>query len=391
MKKSTIFANLTFAAAFIAFLVFMGVQSYRLPKESVSLYENRTLAEVPEVTAASLGDGAYFTDLETALCDGSAYRTAFLRLRTALDLALGRPVVNTVVPTEDGVALPYQEYRPVDSQKIHQKAELITDGLAALQQQIEAYGGKFLYVAIPDQSSYFAERYPAYLNDRSETYAAETEAFFTAAAEKGVGVLKVAERWAAEGNPEDYMSKIDHHFTFKGGHSVYQMILEELDGVAEEVAFTVQEADAPYLGSRTLRLCDLWGAKEAFCYGVPAEEIPFTRYDWGNTTAAPSTVITFPEEGTAIQYGAYMGGDISQTILETHRPELADCLIMGDSFTNLLEGLLYTGFDETRSLDYRYYDEMPLSQYVAEYQPEVVLLVRDTANLLNETGNGNVQ
>lgn len=44
-----------------------------------------------------------------------------------------------------------------------------------------------------------------------------------------------------------------------------------------------------------------------------------------------------------------MGGDITETILDTNRPELPPVLIFGDSFPPL-EILFYTAFDETRSL-----------------------------------------
>ena len=89
-------------------------------------------------------------------------------------------------------------------------------------------------------------------------------------------------------------------------------------------------------------------------------------------------------------YNLYMGGDFGETILETNRPELPDVLIFGDSFTNPLETLFYTGFDETRSLDLRYND-VSLLDYVAEHRPDVVLCVRDDTSYLSAEGNGRIR
>ena len=96
-------------------------------------------------------------------------------------------------------------------------------------------------------------------------------------------------------------------------------------------------------------------------------------------------------EATFAQYNAYMGGDKAETVIQTNRPELPDCLIFGDSFTNALETFLYTSFDETRSLDLRHYTEMGILEYVQTYQPDVVICMQnDTVYLLPE-GNGVIE
>ena len=86
-----------------------------------------------------------------------------------------------------------------------------------------------------------------------------------------------------------------------------------------------------------------------------------------------------------------MGGDIAETVIATNRPELPSILLFGDSFTNAVETFLYTSFDKTRSLDLRHYTGMALTEYVRLYRPEIVVCLRDDANYLTETGNGDVR
>ena len=87
-------------------------------------------------------------------------------------------------------------------------------------------------------------------------------------------------------------------------------------------------------------------------------------------------------------YDYYMGGDIGETIIKTNRPGLPRVLVIGDSFTNPLEGILYTSCDEMRSLDYRHYDGENILDYIADYQPDVVLYVRDDLTCITTEGNG---
>ncbi|MCQ2420183.1 MAG: hypothetical protein MJ118_03520 [Clostridia bacterium] len=73
------------------------------------------------------------------------------------------------------------------------------------------------------------------------------------------------------------------------------------------------------------------------------------------------------------------------------QPALPRVLLVGDSFTNAMECLLYRGCSELRSLDFRHYTEKTLSEYIEEYRPDAVIILRDDISSLEETGNGNLK
>lgn len=79
---------------------------------------------------------------------------------------------------------------------------------------------------------------------------------------------------------------------------------------------------------------------------------------------------------------------IGETIIKTNRPGPAERACHRRSFTNPLEGILYTSCDEMRSLDYRHYDGENILDYIADYQPDVVLYVRDDLTCITTEGNG---
>ena len=141
------------------------------------------------------------------------------------------------------------------------------------------------------------------------------------------------------------------------------------------------------MGSRTRKLLGLRGNDEKLLTASFAEDIPFTRFD--NGAAAEATVYALPDsDAEPLTYGLYMGGDIAETVIRTDRPELPNALIFGDSFTNPVECLAYYSFNELRSVDLRHYTVQSLSDYIAAYQPDVVLCVRDYQSLLLREFNG---
>lgn len=138
-----------------------------------------------------------------------------------------------------------------------------------------------------------------------------------------------------------------------------------------------------YIGSKSREVYDLWPHEERLSIGEVTENIPFRRWDNGAETAA--SLYTLPEsEEEAVFYTAYMGGDIAETVIRTDRSELPNALIVGESFTNPVETLLWASFNETRSLDLRHYSEKSLEAYIEEYRPDVVICLRDDTVFLTD-------
>jgi len=159
--------------------------------------------------------------------------------------------------------------------------------------------------------------------------------------------------------------------------------------VLTEEDFTFRELPNPYIGSRNRKLYNLWPNEDRAVIAELKDPIAYTRYDNGEPSDKPLYVLPTAED-LPTTYNLYMGGDFAETILETNRPELPDVLVFGDSFTNALETLLYTSFDEMRSLDLRHYTDKTLRDYITDYQPDIVICVMNDAFYYTPTGNGDV-
>ena len=363
-------------------------------KETTAYYENRTLAVRPALTWESLCDGSFGSKLESWYSDHFPGRTTLLKTDTAVQMdVLRRPVVNGMVMGED-VLLPKLEFGEYTAAAYRQTVGTFAEDFGKLNGYIESLGGQFTYVGFPEQRVYFEDRFPDYLNSHAAEAEAADAVFAEQMAEQGVDFLDMQEVYAARGNPAEYYSAVDHHYNYYGAYAAYRAILEKLaaDGydlpvlTEEDVEFV--ELPNPYIGSRNRKLYNLWENEDKAVI-LSETPVPFTRTDNGQPSTKP-LYVTPTLDYMPTTYNLYMGGDFAETVLETNRPELPDVLIFGDSFTNALETLLYTAFDETRILDLRHYKEQSLKDYIEAYRPDIVLCIQNDTFYYTAGGNNAV-
>jgi hypothetical protein len=385
------------ALLFSGVLLVLMAATILLPKNRYSYYENRNLSAFPEITAESVLSGQVFDDLETLFCDYAAWRTPALKAVTWADLnVFHRPVVNDIVVTDD--ALLEQLYTmPDTADDIARKAADVAADNAALRDQIEAYGGHYCYIAVPCQYAYYEDEYPSYLENRSAYTAAELAALNSAMDAQGITHVDMGPIFDSLGHLPAFSSKVDNHYGLRGAYETYRAAVQKLNGDYGLALFFPEEgADVtfsalpnPYMGSRTRKLLGLRGNGEKLLTAAFREDIPFTRLD--NWQEVASAVYALPAtEDEALTYGLYMGGDIAETCIRTDRSSLPTALIFGDSFTNAVESLAYYSFDEMRSVDLRHYKTQSISDYIAAYQPDVVICIRDYEALLSRSDNGSL-
>ena len=152
-------------------------------RETTAYYENRTLAERPALTWQSLWDGTFATAFESWFSDHAPGRTTLLEADTAVQMkVLHRPVVNDIVLSADGVLVPFLSYDEYTEQDYAGPAASIAENYGKLNDHVEANGGSFYFVGLPEQRVYFEEKFPDYLNNH-EAEAQTADALFIQALE----------------------------------------------------------------------------------------------------------------------------------------------------------------------------------------------------------------
>lgn len=392
MKKIRL-SDLFVTVCFLAFL--FGAMAVTAVKEKAdySFYENRALASVPVYTAEADGDGSYTNQWERYLADQAALRSTLLKVKTRVDLALRRPVVNETV-IGDGILLPYLPAEQVDEAAVTGRAEAMADNLKHISDTVTACGGYYCYVCVPCQYNYYPDRYPGFLNNREKLTRLEMDSLARTAEERGVDFLNLADLFAQLGHPDEYSSRVDNHYSMQGAFLAYQRVLEHVTErtgldipILREEDVVMEELPNKYLGSRERKLLDQMDLGEHLYILRPKEEIPFIRTNEG-TEGAASVYAMSGSPADTLTYDLYMGGDVPETVIDTGREELPNILIYGDSMTNAMECVMYLSFNEMHSLDLRYYQGMSLTDYIEAMKPDVVVCIRDPEALLEMRFNG---
>ncbi len=393
-KKLSAGADRLIIAAFGAFLALLLAVGIFRDKGTWSYYENRSLAQMPDLSAGEVISGEYFKKLDDYLADQAPGRSILLKLDTFIDLrVLRRPVVNEVV-VKDDILLPFLPFDMFDTSGIPEAAARMTENLTSVRDAAASVGAAFYYVAVPCQYAYFEDDYPRYLNNNAEYTALSRAALKTSLESAGVGYIDMGEVFAGLGSPRELGSTVDNHYPLYGGLLTCREILERYNADTGASVHVPSESDGvfrqlpnTYLGSRNRKLMGLWTNDEKLTYFDLYDPVPFRRWDWG--IEHEPTVYAMPgDPGQDVTYSFYMGGDMSETVIDTDRDSLPSILIYGDSFTNAVECLMYPSFNVMRSLDLRHYTDMTLGEYIAEYKSDLVVCIRDYESLLSPVYNG---
>lgn len=383
------------------FVALLGLTWYHTPitdEEEYSFYENRNLAVPPEYNSEDFWSGQYCTDWETYLKDHIAGRDWMLEQYTRVSRdVLKKPVVGEILKSSDGKKLmPLLGFGQEELTEEEAAAQEMASRLSTLNELVSSYGGKFLYVGVPEQEVYFEEQYPFYAYNQAELWRAKKDIFCNALATQGISFLDMGQVFDDMGHPDWVYSNTDHHYNYYGAFYTYQAIMQTINQEREQPLPVLEKSDLdfqalsnPFIGSRNRKWFGQFETEDQLIMGILKQEIPFRRYIMGNEVAAELYAI--PETiDEWVTYDCYNGGDRAECIIETDREELPTLLLFGDSFTNPLETLLYTSFDKSIYVDLREinYLTQGILAYVEQYHPDYVVCVRDNSQYLNLTGNG---
>lgn len=381
---------------FLFFIYLCGFLTIAKNSSAISKLENRTLAQKPKYSKELLLSGEYFRSWEEYLTDHIFGRTYWIKGYSFLNASLlKKHSINNIVIADNGTLLPFIPHNRVyDLDDLKNNINNSVEEISNLSNYINNYGGEFYFIGIPEQSSYLRDKYPSYYRNGEEFLNSSEENMFKGLDKNNINYINMMEKYKLN-DFEEYYFKTDHHYTFRGAYKAYTEIIDRIINDSEQIIIRepLREEEIEFItlenpiwGSRNRSLSFIYPTDEKLEIGYPVEQIDYEKVTNGN--ADPEFYYTEYLEKGRPSYGVYMGGDHAETIITTDREELPDLLIFGDSFTNPLEPLLYYHFNQTRILDLRYYSEMSLYEYIEEYKPEYIIMVRDDLNYSSSIGNG---
>lgn len=361
-------------------------------------YENRYIDSFPKYTFEKVLTGEYFNEFENHFSSIFIGRNTILKANTIYEKVLmNKNVVNNIV-IQDEILLPYNKHGVFYSNKINEYACEAVSKIKEIKDALESIGVKYYYVGVPEQMSYFSDKYPKYFNNGDEHFNLIDEAMKKESAKQNVNFISLKSHFKTlkdEELKEELYFKTDHHFTYYGAFKAYEKIMEVVNKDFDNKLFTYKEEDIKFeklnnvfVGSLSRKLMMLFSKDEKAIYPIK-QEFDYVKYDNDDLDNPKYEMIEdVRNQDTNVTYSIYMGGDIAHTVVKTNREELPNVLVYGDSFTNPLETLFYASFNEMHSIDYRFYKDKNLLKYVKDNDIDLVIAVKDDTSYFNNEGNG---
>jgi hypothetical protein len=379
-------ADILVIAVFFGFMAVVGVGGLLLPDRAKSTLEERALAKRPPVRIADIASGKFGRDLETYLSDQILLRDGWLFVHSTLNMrVLGKVEMNDVVVGAGSVLLgDLSGHKPLADDKVATELDATMSQFDELKQRVESYGGKLLVVGHPTKNSFLRADYPTGFGFPDD-FVRIAPRYFDALDKAGIANVDMAPIFEQHRSDGLYLLT-DHHWTFRGAYLTYVAMLEKLGmRPLAESELDIQTLPNPFVGSFNRKLAMAFPETQKITIATPKVPIPYTRTQDGKPS---QSLFKNHAPGVGVSYRIYDQGDLAEIVVDTERPDLPSLLLVGDSFANPIETLIWTGFDESRYLDLRHYTQMSLYAYVEKYKPDVVItLVRDE-RYLYRLGNG---
>lgn len=326
------------------------------PKRQFSETENRSLAQMPQVTAKSVFSGEFESNYEDYLTDQFVLRDEWIGLKTDVERAMQKRESKDIYFADDDYLIE-KHTGSFTSERAEQNKNLLVQFVDRYQ---ETFGTDHMTaMVVPNAVDILADKLPPYASPYDEElYLAELEQ--AVPQEVWFDVASVLRKHSGE----ELYYHTDHHWKTAAAFYVYQ---EWADAQGFRVPsideYTVETATDQFEGTIQSKLgihtvydtIELYHPKEDIFYTVRennAEEVSYSLYDY---TALD----------TKDKYAVFFGGNQAQITISTRANTGKKLLLIKDSYAHCFVPFLLGEFDEIDMLDIRYYNQK-LSDLIAQ-------------------------
>ena len=373
-QKSTAVRTVT-ACVFCVLLCGMLLLFVLLPDNTFSETEKRVLSDFPKFSLSSVADGSFEKSLETYVQDQMPFRNFWVGLGSYFNFALGQNGTDGVYAAEDGYLINTPAKQ--NDRNLQSNLKYLTN--FAQKVQIPSY-----LMPVPETGYILEEKLPPHHKVYND------DAVYAAVSEKTDGTYTVVDlRTLFKANAADTQLyyKTDHHWTSDGAFLAANAFLRAAGKpTLNKSDFTVEHC--PDFFGTTYSKAALWKKQPDVMelWHIPDAKVHTVVSDLGKGVAAQADDVFFREHLQAYDmYPTYLNGNHSLThIVNPQAPE-GVLLLLKDSFGNTLATELAAAYREIVMVDMRYYRTQAVSDLVAQYGVDTLLVNYSTDSLVNDT------
>lgn len=363
-----------FSAALALFL-FLGFAKAVVSPVEISQYEQRYAEQIPPFSWNSFLKGEYQSEMDSGLGDQIAFSPYFKKLYNELFSAAD----SIFMGLRSSIPDRYVQYHKIAlyNGQLVNKPATVQEHRVFMDPSVQIVNE--LICKLPDTSFYFF-----YVNNDSDFNFETGEStgiyqYFSQRLQLPANHCDALEV-SSFGTLQKLFYRSDHHWNHKGSYRAYCQLLPLLQ-LDDEPLQPLDEVEVPgkFYGSKTIGVGTTYyyDVLSAYLFPFPPMKISVNGTaidDYG----ALEDALSHPKPN--VSYAAIYGDDYGCMVLSTENKEKDNLLVIGDSYDNAVLKLLASHFNETHSVDLRYYPyltgkQFDTAQYVKEHDISKVLLI----------------
>ena len=369
-KKKAYFYDLL-TRIFLGAVAVIFVVNLIVPSREFSPDENRNLAQLPKISAASLANGDFFRDFNSYESDQFVGRDIWMNIRSLGTMILGNRESENVYFGKDGYLLS----KPVvpDSKTVNATETAIND-----------FSGRHSdlnmnLLMIPDAASILTDKLPR--NAPAEDQISDIRGFENSLDSKvqsidAIGVMQ-------KNKDQKIYYKTDHHWTSLGAYEVFLGAANQLGidtPITDNTIYTVSDSFQGTLASRSGRHISR-DSIEIYQPDGTDVEYYVTYPDTGEKSTSMFMSDKLKEKD---QYQVFFGGNHPVVEIRTTANNGRNLLVFKDSYANSFMQFLYPYFQSIIMVDPRYYYD-DIETAITSYGITDVLFLYSADTLLADT------
>lgn len=364
---------------FVGALMILSLLFWILPDKEMSENENRTLAQMPELSLSSIVSGQFMAKIPEYMADQFPGRDFFIYLKASAEAALFRMGNNGVIFAADDTLIPRDDLPNTDTM-----AENLSD-YAAFAAWCEARGIPAVAAIAGRNADVLDDRLPAfYGSEYSDRLFATLDETMRA---ENITWLNLRTPLRARAQAGEYVYyRTDHHWTTLGAYYAYRELAGFLSVSASPMSdFTPETVSDSFYGTTWSTAGAAWIPPDTMEYYRFADDMEYTTTIVDNGTSFAG----FYDESyleKKDQYSSFLSGNHGLvTVTRNGAEERETLLLIKDSFAHSVVPFLARHYNLV-ILDLRYYRMTP-SALVDEYGVDQVLMLYNVDSLTSSKIN----
>ena len=369
-KKKAYFYDLL-TRIFLGAVAVIFVVNLIVPSREFSPDENRNLAQLPKISAASLANGDFFRDFNSYESDQFVGRDIWMNIRSLGTMILGNRESENVYFGKDGYLLS----KPVvPDQKTVNATETAINDFSGRHSDLNMN-----LLMIPDAASILTDKLPR--NAPAEDQISDIRGFENNLDSKiqiidAIGVMQ-------KNKDQKIYYKTDHHWTSLGAYEVFLGAANQLGidtPITDNTIYTVSDSFQGTLASRSGRHISR-DSIEIYQPDGTDVEYYVTYPDTGEKSTSMFMSDKLKEKD---QYQVFFGGNHPVVEIRTTANNGRNLLVFKDSYANSFMQFLYPYFQSIIMVDPRYYYD-DIETAITSYGITDVLFLYSADTLLADT------